>query len=57
MKHEIIDAEAGYGFMIPDRKAIAAEPALWSAHAQLGVNLMRLAREEDARAELELAVL
>ncbi|HXJ41747.1 MAG TPA: tetratricopeptide repeat protein [Bryobacteraceae bacterium] len=37
------------------RKAIAAEPSLWSAHAQLGVNLMRLAREEEARAELEIA--
>ncbi len=37
------------------RKAIAAEPNLWSAHSQLGVNLMRLAREDEARKELELA--
>jgi len=36
------------------RKAIAAQPDLWSAHSQLGVNLMRLGREEEARAELEL---
>ena len=37
------------------RKAIAATPDLWSAHSQLGVNLMRLAREAEARRELELA--
>ena len=37
------------------RKAIAAIPDLWSAHSQLGVNLMRLGREEEARKELELA--
>ncbi len=37
------------------RKAIAAEPTLWTAHAQLGVNLMRLGREEEARLELELS--
>jgi tetratricopeptide (TPR) repeat protein len=36
------------------RKAIAAQPDLWSAHSQLGVNLMRLGREQEARAELEL---
>jgi tetratricopeptide (TPR) repeat protein len=37
------------------RKAIAATPDLWSAHSQLGINLMRLAREDEARKELELA--
>jgi len=37
------------------RKAIAARPDLWSAHSQLGVNLMRFGREEEARKELELA--
>ena len=37
------------------RKAIAATPDLWSAHSQLGINLMRLAREGEARKELELA--
>lgn len=37
------------------RKAIAAAPSLWTAHSQLGVNLMRLGREEEARKELELA--
>jgi tetratricopeptide (TPR) repeat protein len=37
------------------RKAIAADPELWSAHSQLGVNLMRLAREGEARQELDLA--
>jgi tetratricopeptide (TPR) repeat protein len=36
------------------RKAIAAQPDLWSAHSQLGVNLMRLGMEDEARAELEL---
>lgn len=37
------------------RKAIAATPNLWSAHSQLGVNLMRLGRNEEARSELDLA--
>jgi len=37
------------------RKAIAADPRLWSAHSELGVNLMRLAADEEARRELELA--
>lgn len=37
------------------RKAIAAQPDLWSAHSQLGINLMRLGRESEARAELQLA--
>jgi len=36
------------------RKAIAARPDLWSAHSQLGINLMRLGREDEARTELEL---
>jgi len=36
------------------RKAIAAQPDLWSAHSQLGINLMRLGHEQEARAELEL---
>ena len=37
------------------RKAIAATPDLWSAHSQLGINLMRLGREGEARQELDLA--
>jgi tetratricopeptide (TPR) repeat protein len=37
------------------RKAIAAQPDLWSAHSQLGINLMRLGSEQEARAELELS--
>ena len=37
------------------RKAIAVQPDLWSAHSQLGLNLMRLGREPDAHRELELA--
>jgi cellulose synthase operon protein C len=36
------------------RKAIAIQPDLWSARSQLGVNLMRLGREEEARTELEM---
>ena len=36
------------------RKAVALQPDLWTAHSQLGINLMRLGREEEARAELEL---
>ena len=34
------------------RKAVALQPDLWSARSQLGVNLMRLGREEEARKEL-----
>jgi tetratricopeptide (TPR) repeat protein len=37
------------------RKAIAATPDLWRAHSQLGVNLMRFGRNDEARQELELA--
>ncbi len=35
-------------------KAIALNPRLWEARAQLGVNLMRLARGDEARAQLTL---
>lgn len=38
-----------------DRKAIEAEPQLWSAHAALGVELMRLGKEDEPLKELELA--
>ena len=37
------------------RKAIAASPDLYEAHSELGINLMRLGREAEARKELELA--
>ncbi len=37
------------------RKAIEAEPTLWSAHSQLGINLMRLGQEEEPRKQLEMA--
>ncbi|HEY0264673.1 MAG TPA: tetratricopeptide repeat protein [Granulicella sp.] len=37
------------------RKAIAADPELWPAHSQLGINLMRLGEEEEPMRELELA--
>ncbi len=36
------------------RKAIAAEPRLWSAHSDLGIGLMRLGQQEEAQKELEL---
>ena len=36
-------------------KAIEAQPDLWTAHSQLGVNLMRLGRTDDAYKELETA--
>lgn len=57
-------ALAGYFFVIERRyeegiefyrKAIALQPDLWKAHSQLGINLMRLGREKEARAELEIA--
>jgi cellulose synthase operon protein C len=34
------------------RKAIAADPLLWSARAELGVNLMRLGQDSEAREQL-----
>ncbi|MES1258414.1 MAG: tetratricopeptide repeat protein [Acidobacteriota bacterium] len=37
------------------RKAIAADPQLWTAHSELGVNLMRLGHSDEAYKELELA--
>jgi tetratricopeptide (TPR) repeat protein len=36
------------------RRAIEADPRLWSARAQLGINLMRLGQEEEPRKQLEL---
>jgi cellulose synthase operon protein C len=37
------------------RKAIEADPQLWSAHSALGIDLMRLGKEDAPLAELELA--
>jgi cellulose synthase operon protein C len=37
------------------RKAIELQPDLWSAHEQLGVNLMRLGQDQEAREQLEIA--
>ena len=37
------------------RKAVAAEPQLWSARSQLGINLMRMGEEEEPRKLLEEA--
>ena len=37
------------------RKAIAADPRLWSAHSTLGIELMRLGEEDEPRKELELS--
>ena len=36
------------------RKAIAVQPDLWSVRSQLGINLMRLGLEDEARADLEM---
>jgi len=36
------------------RKAIELNPRLWPAHEQLGLNLMRLGQEDEAREHLEL---
>ena len=38
-----------------DRKAVEADPALWSAHAALGLALMRLGKQDEPLHELELA--
>jgi cellulose synthase operon protein C len=37
------------------RKAIEADPRLWSAHSELGISLMRLGEEDEPMKELELA--
>jgi tetratricopeptide (TPR) repeat protein len=37
------------------RKAIEADPRLWSAHSALGIGLMRLGQQEEAQKELELS--
>jgi cellulose synthase operon protein C len=37
------------------RKAIEADPQLWSARSQLGINLMRLGQEDEPRKQLEMA--
>ena len=37
------------------RKAIAVDPELWSAHAELGVNLMRQGAEKEGRKHFEMA--
>lgn len=37
------------------RKAIAIDPTLYTAHAELGLNLMRLSQNDEAKQELEIA--
>jgi tetratricopeptide (TPR) repeat protein len=37
------------------RKAIEADPQLWSARSELGVNLMRLGKEDEPRQLLEMS--
>ena len=37
------------------RKAIAANPRLWSAHSALGIDLMRLGKEDEPFKELQLS--
>jgi tetratricopeptide (TPR) repeat protein len=37
------------------RKAIDANPQLWSAHSALGIDLMRLGKEDEPMKELELS--
>jgi cellulose synthase operon protein C len=37
------------------RKAIEADPHLWSAHSALGIDLMRLGKEDEPLKELELS--
>jgi Tfp pilus assembly protein PilF len=36
------------------RKAIEVNPQLWSARAQLGINLMRMGQEDEPRKQLEM---
>ena len=37
------------------RKAIESDPGLWSAHSALGIDLMRLGKEDEPYKELELS--
>jgi tetratricopeptide (TPR) repeat protein len=37
------------------RKAVEADPRLWSAHSALGIDLMRMGQEDEPREQLELA--
>lgn len=37
------------------RKAVEASPHLWSAHSALGIDLMRLGKEDEPRQQLELS--
>ncbi|HEY4381622.1 MAG TPA: tetratricopeptide repeat protein [Acidobacteriaceae bacterium] len=37
------------------RKAIEADPKLWSARSELGINLMRLGEEDEPRQQLEMS--
>lgn len=37
------------------RQAVAAQPNLWSAHAELGLNLLRLGNIDEAREHLKIA--
>ena len=36
------------------RKAIEADPKLWSARSELGINLMRMGQEDEPRQQLEM---
>ena len=49
--------ELNYRFedaIVYDRKAIAADPRLWSARSDLGVSLMRLGQEDEPLQQLEM---
>lgn len=37
------------------RKAVTIEPRLWSAHSDLGIALMRLGQQDEAKKELEVS--
>nr|WP_218623996.1 tetratricopeptide repeat protein [Granulicella sp. dw_53] len=37
------------------RKAIEADPRLWSAHSALGIDLMRMGQEDEPRQQLEMS--
>jgi len=49
MHYRVEDAVAYY------RKAVEASPRLWPAHSALGIELMRLGKEDEPRRELELS--
>jgi cellulose synthase operon protein C len=58
--YAIVGYQLGMNYRYEDgidyyRKAIELDPRLWSAHSELGINLMRLGQEDEPRKQLEIS--